>query len=32
MVANLTEAELYLMAVDQRSDGDAGKVVEILEE
>jgi hypothetical protein len=31
-VANLAEAGLYLMAVDQRSDGDAAKVVEILEE
>jgi hypothetical protein len=31
-VANLAEAVLYLMAVDQRSDGDAAKVVEILEE
>jgi hypothetical protein len=28
----LAEAVLYLMAVDQRSDGDAAKVVEILEE
>ena len=31
-VANLAEAVFYLMAVDQRSDGDATKVVEILEE
>jgi hypothetical protein len=31
-VANLAEAVLYLMAVDQRSDGDAAKVVQILEE
>jgi hypothetical protein len=31
-VANLAEAVLYLMAVDQRSDSDAAKVVEILEE
>jgi hypothetical protein len=31
-VANLAEAVLYLMAVDQRSDGDIAKVVEILEE
>jgi hypothetical protein len=31
-VANLAEAVLYLIAVDQRSDGDAAKVVEILEE
>jgi hypothetical protein len=31
-VANLAEAVLYLMAVDQRSHGDAVKVVEILEE
>jgi hypothetical protein len=30
-VANLAEAVLYLMAVDQRSDGDAAKVVEISE-
>ena len=30
-MANLAEAMLYLMAVDQRSDGDAAKV-EILEE
>jgi hypothetical protein len=30
-VANLAEAVLYLMAVDRRSDGDAAKVVEILE-
>jgi hypothetical protein len=30
-VANLAEAVLYLMAVDQRSDGDAAKV-EILED
>ena len=29
-VANLAEAMSYLMAVDQRSDGDAAKVVEIL--
>ena len=28
----MAEAVLYLMAVDQRSDGDAVKVVEILEE
>ena len=31
-MANLAEAVLYLMAVDQRSHGDAAKVVEILEE
>ena len=31
-MANLAEAVLYLMAVHQRSDGDAAKVVEILEE
>jgi hypothetical protein len=31
-VANLAEAVPYLMAVDQRSHGDAAKVVEILEE
>jgi hypothetical protein len=31
-VANLAEVVLYLMAVDQRSGGDAAKVVEILEE
>jgi hypothetical protein len=31
-VANLTEAVMYLMAVDQSSDGDTSKVVEILEE
>jgi hypothetical protein len=29
-VADLAEAVLYLMAVDQRSDGDAAKVAEIL--
>ena len=29
-MANLAEAVLYLMAVDQRSDGDAAKVAEIL--
>jgi hypothetical protein len=29
---NLVEAVLYLMAVDPRSDGDAVKAVEILEE
>jgi hypothetical protein len=31
-VANLAETVLYLIAVDQRSDGDAANVVEILEE
>src|SRR5271154_525142 len=31
-VANLAEAVLYLMAADQRSDGDASKISEILEE
>jgi hypothetical protein len=31
-VANLAEAVLYLMVVDQRSDGDTAKVVEIVEE
>jgi hypothetical protein len=31
-VADLAEAVFYLMAVDQRSDGDAAKVAEILEE
>jgi hypothetical protein len=31
-VANLAEAVLYLIAADQRSDGDASKIFEILEE
>ena len=31
-VANLAEAVLYLMAVDQRPDGDASKIMEILED
>ena len=31
-VANLAEAVLYLMAVDQRTDGDSSKVMEILED
>ena len=31
-VATVAEAVLYLMAVDQRADGDASKVIEILED